>query len=144
MAMALFAMVIMVGPPSARCWRLITNYSWPWILHQPAGRPARSSPGRGHGPRRAHRRGPRPGACHLDIAGIAPFAIGITALQYVLERAPVTTGSPPDHRPVTFLCVVAFVASIASSRPRGGQPAPVRDPTFAAGNRGRHHHVSAC
>ena len=97
MAMAVFSMVIMVGPavgPVLGGW-ITDNYSWPWIfffvnlpvgvlgiyltfrnVHEPADVLA------------ANRAKAAIARKNLDWAGIALMAVAIGALQYVLEEGP--------------------------------------------------------
>lgn len=96
MAMAVFSMVIMVGPavgPVLGGW-ITDNYSWPWIffVNLPVGvlgiyltfrnvqEPADVLV--------ANRARAAVARKHLDWAGIALMAIAIGALQYVLEEGP--------------------------------------------------------
>jgi DHA2 family multidrug resistance protein len=96
MAMAMFAMVIMIGPavgPTLGGW-LTDNYSWPWIfyinlpigavgvfmtwrfVHEPADVLAANRI-RGEAQRK-----------NFDYAGIVLVCISIATLQYVLEEGP--------------------------------------------------------
>jgi DHA2 family multidrug resistance protein len=113
MAMAMFAMVIMVGPavgPSLGGY-IVDHFSWPWIfyinlpigvvgtfmtwryVHEPAdvllANRARA---------RAQRR-------DLDIAGIVLMCLGVSALQYVIEE-----GQRADWFDSPVITVTAFVA----------------------------------
>jgi DHA2 family multidrug resistance protein len=115
MAMAVFSMVIMVGPavgPVLGGW-ITDNYSWPWIffvnlpvgilgiyltfrnVHEPAdvlvANRARAAVARKH----------------LDWAGIALMAIAIGALQYVLEEGP-----SEDWFDSTKILLGSFIAAI--------------------------------
>ncbi|HSO35302.1 MAG TPA: DHA2 family efflux MFS transporter permease subunit [Labilithrix sp.] len=96
MAMAMFAMVIMVGPavgPTLGGY-IVDNYSWQWIfyINVPVGfigtfmtwryviEPADVL--------RANRERAAAQRKHLDIAGIVLMCIGVSTLQYVLEEGP--------------------------------------------------------
>jgi DHA2 family multidrug resistance protein len=115
MAMAVFSMVIMVGPavgPVLGGW-ITDNYSWPWIffvnlpvgilgiyltlrnVHEPAdvlvANRARAAVARKH----------------LDWAGIALMAIAIGAVQYVLEE-----GASEDWFDSTKILAGTFIAGV--------------------------------
>jgi DHA2 family multidrug resistance protein len=145
MAMAVFSMVIMVGPaigPVLGGW-ITDDYSWPWIffvnlpvgilgiwltfrnVHEPAdvlvANRARAAVARKH----------------LDWAGIALMAVAIGALQYVLEEGP-----SEDWFDSTYILAGSYVAAIgliAFVIRELTATAPVvdlrmfRDPTFASG-----------
>jgi DHA2 family multidrug resistance protein len=145
MAMAVFSMVIMVGPavgPVLGGW-ITDNYSWPWIffvnlpvgilgiyltfrnVHEPADVLA------------ANRARAAVARKHLDWAGIALMAIAIGALQFVLEEGP-----SDDWFDSTTIVIGTFVAAIglvAFVIRELTATAPVvdlrmfRDPTFASG-----------
>ena len=145
MAMAVFSMVIMVGPaigPVLGGW-ITDNYSWPWIffvnlpvgilgiyltfrnVHEPADVLA------------ANRARAAIARKHLDWAGIALMAIAIGALQYVLEEGP-----SEDWFDSTAILVGTYIAAIgliAFVIRELTATAPVidlrmfRDPTFASG-----------
>jgi len=145
MAMALFSMVIMVGPaigPTLGGW-IVDNYSWPWIfyINVPVGalgifmtwrnviEPAdvlRSNRERAQAMRK-----------HLDVAGIVLMCVGVCLLQYVLEE-----GQKSDwfeSNTITFLTFVAVVSLVAFVIRELTAKVPVvdlrlfRDRTFAAG-----------
>lgn len=145
MAMALFTMVIMIGPaigPMLGGW-LTDNYSWPWIfyinlpvgalgiyltlrnVHEPADVLA------------ANRARAQVQRRHLDLAGILLMVVGIAALQFVLEE-----GAADDWFDSTTIVAGTFVAAVALIAlviRELSAAAPVidlrmfRDPTFAAG-----------
>jgi MFS family permease len=115
MAMAVFSMVIMVGPavgPVLGGW-ITDDYSWPWIffvnlpvgilgiwltarnVHEPADVLA------------ANRARAAIARKHLDWAGIALMAIAIGALQYVLEEGP-----SEDWFDSTHIVVAAYIAAV--------------------------------
>jgi len=145
MAMAVFSMVIMVGPaigPVLGGW-ITDNYSWPWIffvnlpvgilgiyltfrnVHEPAdvlvANRARAAIARKH----------------LDWAGIALMAIAIGALQYVLEEGPSEDWF--DSTAILAGTYIAAIGLIAFVIRELTATAPVidlrmfRDPTFASG-----------
>jgi len=94
MAMALLAMVIMVGPavgPTLGGW-ITDNYSWPWIfyINLPIGALALTAVTRFvHEPEdiaRANRARAEAQRGHLDRAGIALMCVTVACLQYFLEE----------------------------------------------------------
>jgi MFS transporter, DHA2 family, multidrug resistance protein len=145
MAMAVFSMVIMVGPavgPVLGGW-ITDDYSWPWIffvnlpvgllgiyltfrnVHEPADVLA------------ANRARAAIARTHLDWAGIALMAIAIGALQYVLEEGPAADWFESTHIVIgTYVAAVGLVAFVIRELTA---TAPVvdlrmfRDPTFASG-----------
>jgi DHA2 family multidrug resistance protein len=145
MAMAVFSMVIMVGPavgPVLGGW-ITDNYSWPWIffVNLPVGilgiyltfrnvqEPADVLA--------ANRARAAIARKHLDWAGIALMAIAIGALQYVLEE-----GSSDDWFESTHIVIGTFIAAVglcAFVIRELTATAPIvdlrmfRDPTFASG-----------
>jgi DHA2 family multidrug resistance protein len=145
MAMAVFSMVIMVGPavgPVLGGW-ITDNYSWPWIffVNLPVGvlgiyltmrnviEPADVLA--------ANRARASVARKHLDWAGIALMAIAIGALQYVLEEGPQN-----DWYDSTAIVVGTYIAAVglcAFVIRELTATAPVvdlrmfRDPTFASG-----------
>ncbi|HMG53779.1 MAG TPA: DHA2 family efflux MFS transporter permease subunit [Kofleriaceae bacterium] len=145
MAMAVFSMVIMVGPAVGPVLGgyITDNYSWPWIffvnlpvgilgiyltfrsVHEPADVLA------------ANRAKAAIARKHLDWAGIALMAVAIGALQYVLEEGPSN-----DWYDSTAILVGTYIAAIglcAFVIRELTATAPVvdlrmfRDPTFASG-----------
>jgi DHA2 family multidrug resistance protein len=94
MAMALFAIVIMVGPavgPTLGGW-ITDNYSWPWIfyINLPIGALGLLAVSRFvHEPEdiaQANRARARAQRANLDLAGIALMCIAVAFLQYFLEE----------------------------------------------------------
>jgi DHA2 family multidrug resistance protein len=145
MAMAMFAMVIMVGPavgPTLGGY-IVDNYSWPWIfyINLPIGvvgtlmtmrnviEPADVL--------RANRARAVTQRANLDIAGIVLMCIGVSTLQYVLEEGPRDDwfASPV----ITLVSAVAAVSLAAFIIRELTAVAPVvnlrlfRDKTFASG-----------
>ncbi len=145
MAMALFSMVIMVGPavgPVLGGW-LTDSFSWPWIffVNLPVGilgiyltlRNVRESAAM-----RAEQKARSVQARkNFDYAGILLMAVAIGALQYVLEE-----GSKHDWFDsteiviATYISVVTFVAFIIRELTAAAPAVDLRmfrDPTFASG-----------
>jgi len=145
MAMAVFSMVIMVGPaigPVLGGW-ITDNYSWPWIffVNLPVGilgiyltfrnvqEPADVLA--------ANRARAAVARKNLDWAGIALMAVAVGALQYVLEEGP-----SDDWFNSTSIVIGSYIAAvglIAFIIRELTATAPVvdlrmfRDPTFASG-----------
>ena len=145
MAMAVFSMVIMVGPavgPVLGGW-ITDNYSWPWIffVNLPVGilgiyltfrnvqEPADVLA--------ANRARAAVARKNLDWAGIALMALAIGALQYVLEEGP-----SEDWFDSTRIVIGSYIAAVglcAFVIRELTATAPVvdlrmfRDPTFASG-----------
>ena len=145
MAMAMYAMVIMIGPavgPVLGGW-IIDNYSWPWIFYVnlPVGAAGIFMTMRFvHEPpdvREANRVRADKQRKNLDWIGIALMTVGVGALQYLFEEGPRNDWFASDVMVVigfvTLFALVAFVIRELSA------PAPVvnlrlfKDPTFAAG-----------
>jgi MFS transporter, DHA2 family, multidrug resistance protein len=94
MAMAIFALVIMVGPavgPTLGGW-ITDNYSWQWIflINLPIGIVALMAVSRFvHEPEdiaRANRERAQAQRGHLDWPGVAVMCVTVAALQYFLEE----------------------------------------------------------
>ncbi len=145
MAMAVFSMVIMVGPavgPVLGGW-ITDNYSWPWIffVNLPVGilgiyltlrnvvEPADVLA--------ANRARAVIARKNLDWAGIALMAVAVGALQYVLEEGP-----SDDWFNSTSIVIGSYIAAVglvAFVIRELTATAPVvdlrmfRDPTFASG-----------
>jgi DHA2 family multidrug resistance protein len=145
MAMAMFAMVIMVGPavgPTLGGY-IVDNYSWQWIfyINVPIGfigtfmtwryviEPADVL--------RANRERAASQRKHLDIAGIVLMCVGVSTLQYVLEEG--TRDDWFDSPTITALSAVAAISLGAFVIRELTAVAPVvnlrlfRDKTFASG-----------
>jgi DHA2 family multidrug resistance protein len=145
MAMAMFAMVIMVGPavgPTLGGY-VVDNYSWPWIfyINVPIGvvgtlmtmrnviEPADVL--------RANRARADIQRKYLDIAGIVLMCIGVSTLQYVLEEGPrddwfsspiITVASA-----VSALALAAFIIRELTAIAPVVNLRLFRDKTFASG-----------
>ena len=145
MAMAMFAMVIMVGPavgPTLGGY-IVDNYSWQWIfyINVPIGfigtfmtwRYVIEPPD----VLRANRERAASQRKHLDIAGIVLMCIGVSTLQYVLEEGPRDDWF--DSPVITALSALAAVSLGAFIIRELTAVAPVvnlrlfRDKTFASG-----------
>jgi DHA2 family multidrug resistance protein len=145
MAMAMFAMVIMVGPavgPTLGGY-IVDNYSWPWIfyINLPIGvigtlmtlrnviEPADVL--------RANRARAITQRANLDVAGIVLMCIGVSTLQYVLEEGPRDDWFTSPV--ITSISAVAAVSLVAFVIRELTAVAPVvnlrlfRDKTFASG-----------
>jgi len=115
MAMALFAIVIMVGPavgPTLGGW-ITDNYSWPWIfyINLPIGLVALLAVSRVvHEPAdivRANRQRAETQRDHLDWAGIALMCVTVAFLQYFLEE-----GQSKDWFEATEIRVAGAIAAV--------------------------------
>ena len=144
MAMAMFAMVVMIGPAVGPVLGgLITdNYSWPWIfyINLPVGIIGIMMTIQNvHEPedvRIAMRTRAEIAKKNLDIAGIVLMAVGVGALQYLFEE-----GSQKDWfeslqiRIALFVAVVALVAFVIRELTATAPVVNLRlfkDPTFAS------------
>jgi DHA2 family multidrug resistance protein len=145
MAMAMFAMVIMVGPavgPTLGGY-IVDNYSWQWIfyINVPVGVVGTFMTWRYvHEPAdvlSANRERAASQRKHLDIAGIVLMCIGVSTLQYVLEEGPRDDWF--DSPVITGLSALAAVSLGAFIIRELTAVAPVvnlrlfRDKTFASG-----------
>jgi DHA2 family multidrug resistance protein len=145
LAMALFSMVIMVGPaigPTLGGW-IVDNYSWPWIfyINVPVGALGVFMTWRNviepDDVLRANRERAEAMRKNLDVAGIVLMCVGVCLLQYVLEE-----GQRDDwfeSKTITALAFVSVVALVAFVIRELTAKVPVvdlrlfRDRTFAAG-----------
>ncbi|HEY4244923.1 MAG TPA: DHA2 family efflux MFS transporter permease subunit [Kofleriaceae bacterium] len=116
MAMAVFSMVIMVGPavgPVLGGW-ITDNYSWPWIffVNLPVGILGTYLTLRNvHEPEDVlveNKARAEVMKKNLDYAGIALMAVGIGALQYVLEE-----GSQYDWFDSDRIVIITFISCVA-------------------------------
>jgi DHA2 family multidrug resistance protein len=145
MAMAVFSMVIMVGPAIGPVLggKITDDFSWPWIflVNLPVGllgiyltwRNVHEAPD----VLATQRERAKTARANFDWAGIILMTLAIGAMQYVLEE-----GSSEDWFDSTYIVVgtfVAVVALIAFIIRELTAVAPVvdirlfRDPTFASG-----------
>lgn len=144
MAMAMFAMVIMVGPavgPTLGGY-IVDNYAWSWIfyINLPIGIVGTFMTWRFvHEPedvRLANRERAEAQRKNLDVAGIVLMCVGISTLQYVLEEGPRDDWF--DSRLISTLSFVAAVSLAAFVIRELTATAPVvdlrlfRDKTFAS------------
>jgi len=146
MAMAIFTMVILIGPaigPVLGGW-LTDNYSWPWIfyINLPVGLVGIFMSWRNvHEPddvRVSNRARAESQRGHMDWAGIALMTIGVGALQYMFEEGPQEDWFESGAVMVAaFLAAVGLIAFVIRELTA---TAPVvnlrlfRDPAFAAAN----------
>ncbi len=116
MAMAMFAMVIMVGPavgPTLGGY-IVDHYSWPWIfyINLPVGVVGTIMTLRFvHEPEDvllANRARAEVQKKNLDIAGIVLMCVGVSSLQYVLEE-----GQRDDWFDSPLITTLSFVAGIS-------------------------------
>lgn len=145
MAMAVFSMVIMIGPAIGPVLGgyITDDYSWPWIFYVnlPVGILGIYLTWRNvHEPADvlvANRARAAVARKHLDIAGIVLMALTIGALQYVLEE-----GASEDWFESTKIVIGTFIAGVGLAAfiiRELTATAPVvdlrmfRDPTFASG-----------
>lgn len=145
MAIAMFAMVIMIGPtigPTLGGW-ITDNYSWRWIFYVnlPIGLLGLLMVVRFvHEPsdvRRANRARAMAMRKRMDWAGIALMAVGVGSLQYVLEEGPAHDWLQSTSISIfLFVAVVGLMAFVIREL-TAEQPAVnlhlFRDRTFAAG-----------
>ncbi len=116
MAMALFSMVIMVGPAIGPVLGgyITDNYAWPWIffINLPVGIIGIMMTAQNvHEPddvRAANRARAEVARKHLDVAGIVFMVIGIGALQYLFEEGP-----QDDWFDSVHIQIAAFTAAVA-------------------------------
>ena len=145
MAMAVFSMVIMVGPavgPVLGGW-ITDDLTWPWIffVNLPVGILGIYLTMRNvHEPadvRAARRAQAETARRHFDWAGIALMAIAVGSLQYVLEE-----GAAADWFASTRIVVATYISGVALAafiirELTATAPAVdlrmFRDPTFASG-----------
>ena len=121
MAMALFSMVIMVGPAVGPVLGgyITDNFSWPWIfyINLPVGvLGILMTVQNVHEPddvRAANRARAELARKNLDIAGIVLMVVGIGALQYLFEEGPQDDWFDSlQIRIATFVCVISLVAFV--------------------------------
>jgi DHA2 family multidrug resistance protein len=121
MAMALFSMVIMIGPAVGPVLGgfIIDDYSWPWIfyINLPVGLIGILMTARNvHEPedvRAANHARAEIARKNLDIAGIVLMVIGIGALQYLFEEGPQDDWfDSMEIRIAAFVTVVSLIAFV--------------------------------
>jgi DHA2 family multidrug resistance protein len=144
MAMAIFSMVIMVGPAiGPMLGGLITdNYSWPWIfyINLPVGLIGFLMTVQNvHEPddvRAANRARAERARKNLDIAGIVLMVIGIGALQYLFEEGPQDDWFDDQSiRIATFIAAVSLIGFVIRELTATAPVVNLRlfkDPTFAS------------
>ncbi len=121
MAMAMFAMVVMIGPavgPVLGGW-ITDNYAWPWIffINIPVGAIGIMMTLQNvHEPedvRAANKARAVLARKNLDIAGIVLMVIGVGALQYLFEEGPQEDWfETSEIRIALFVSVVALIAFV--------------------------------
>lgn len=144
MAMAVFAMVIMVGPAIGPVLGgLITDeYSWPWIfyINLPVGVLGIVMTLRNvHEPediKTANRARAEVARKNLDVAGIVLMAITVASLQFVVEEGPQDDWfDAVEIRIGAFVCAVSLAAFIIRELTATAPVVNLRlfkDPTFAS------------
>ena len=145
MAMALFSMVIMVGPavgPVLGGW-ITDGYSWPWIffVNLPIGILGIYMTARyvveSEDVRTQLRARAQAARKHFDYAGIVLMTVAVGALQYVLEEGASVDWFESTHIVIgTYIAVVGFAAFVIRELPASAPPLHLRmfrDPTFASG-----------
>jgi DHA2 family multidrug resistance protein len=143
-AMAMFAMVVMIGPAVGPVLGgyITDNYSWPWIfyINLPVGligiMMTTQNVTEPDDVRVANRARAELARKNLDLAGIALMVIGVGALQYLFEEGPQQDWfDSVEIQIAAFTCAVALIAFVIRELTA---TAPVvnlrlfRDPTFAA------------
>lgn len=143
-AMAVFAMVVMVGPAIGPVLGgyITDNHSWPWIFYVnlPVGAIGILMTLRNvHEPedvRVANRARAELARKHLDIAGIVLMIVGVGALQYFVEEGPQEDWFDAiEIRIAAFICVVALAAFVIRELTATAPVVNLRlfkDPTFAS------------
>ena len=144
MAMAVFAMVVVIGPaigPTLGGW-IVDNWSWPWIfyINLPVGIIGILATMRFvHEPediRAANRAQAAVMRRNLDWQGIVYMSVGLAALQYVLQEG--NRNDWFDSLAITLATIVAVVGIVAFVVQELRAPAPAvnlrlfRDPTFTS------------
>jgi MFS transporter, DHA2 family, multidrug resistance protein len=144
MAMAVFAMVVVIGPaigPTLGGW-IVDNWSWPWIfyINLPVGILGILATIRFvHEPediRAANLAQAKVMRRNLDWQGIAYMSVGLAALQYMLQEG--NRNDWFDSKMITLATIVAVVGIVAFIVQELHAPAPAvnlrlfRDPTFTS------------
>jgi MFS transporter, DHA2 family, multidrug resistance protein len=143
-AMAMFAMVVMIGPavgPVLGGW-ITDNYSWPWIfyINLPVGIIGIMMTLQNvHEPddvRTANRARAEIARKNLDIAGIVLMVLGVGALQYLFEEGPQNDWFDSlEIRAAAFICVVSLAGFVVRELTATAPVVNLRlfkDPTFAS------------
>ncbi len=143
-AMAMFAMVVMIGPavgPVLGGW-ITDNYSWPWIfyINLPVGiigiMMTLSNVHEPDDVRVANRARAQIMRKNLDIAGIVLMVIGIGALQYLFEEGPQDDWFDSiGIRIAAFTCLFSLAAFVIRELTATAPVVNLRlfkDPTFAS------------
>jgi DHA2 family multidrug resistance protein len=121
MAMAMFSMVIMIGPAVGPVLGgyITDNYSWPWIfyINLPVGLIGILMTMQNvHEPddvRAANRARAELARKNLDIAGIVLMVVGIGALQYLFEEGPQDDWfDSMEIRVAAFVCAVGLIGFV--------------------------------
>jgi DHA2 family multidrug resistance protein len=144
MAMAVFAMVVVIGPaigPTLGGW-IVDNWSWPWIfyINLPVGILGIVATTRFvHEPediRAANRAQAEVMRRNLDWQGIAYMSVGLAALQYVLQEG--NRNDWFDSKTITVATILAAAGIVAFVVQELRAKAPAvdlrlfRDPTFTS------------
>src|SRR5262245_229632 len=143
-AMAMFAMVVMIGPaigPVLGGW-ITDNYSWPWIfyINLPVGIIGIMMTLQNvHEPddvRAANRARAELARKNLDIAGIVLMVVGVGALQYLFEEGPQNDWfDSMEIRAAAFICFVSLTGFVIRELTATAPVVNLRlfkDPTFAS------------
>jgi DHA2 family multidrug resistance protein len=143
-AMAMFAMVVMIGPavgPVLGGW-ITDNYSWPWIfyINLPVGiigiMMTLSNVHEPDDVRVANRARAELMRKNLDIAGIVLMVIGVGALQYLFEEGPQDDWFDAiEIRIAAFVCLFSLAAFVIRELTATAPVVNLRlfkDPTFAS------------
>jgi len=120
-AMAMFAMVVMIGPAIGPVLGgyITDNYSWPWIfyINLPVGLigilMTVQNVHEREDVRAANRVRAENARKNLDIAGIVLMVVGVAALQYLFEEGPRNDWfDSSEIRIAAFVCVVSLIAFV--------------------------------
>jgi len=143
-AMAMFAMVVMIGPAIGPVLGgfITDNYSWPWIfyINLPVGIIGIMMTIQNvHEPddvRIANRARAEVMRKNLDIAGIVLMVVGVGALQYLFEEGPQDDWfDSMEIRIAAAVCVVGIIAFVIRELTATAPVVNLRlfkDPTFAS------------
>jgi MFS transporter, DHA2 family, multidrug resistance protein len=143
-AMAMFAMVVMIGPAIGPVLGgyITDNASWPWIfyINLPVGVVGIMMTVQNvHEPedvRVANRARAELARKNLDLAGIALMVVGVGALQYLFEEGPQDDWfDSMEIRVTAFICAVSLIAFVIRELTATAPVVNLRlfkDPTFAS------------